>query len=371
MKKIIYLDQKRLFQSPIIKSLLPNGFDWNLLETRAKFDYGMSSWVSRFGKEFMPFCTLAREYFDPDPCQYDQKFKSSFTQVTDQRCHDLLLAKSDRPWAVSWSGGIDSTVIVASLLKNLSKEDRSNVIIYCSPSSIAEYPLFYHKHIYPNFKVLDSSYIAPIVDSDCYYIDGEPGDQLFSHRYSRYLHSMDLGNKNWRTHSKELIGFVSQYSTKEFAEWLYDGMKFNIDSTVAPIADIKDWFWWLSFNFCWIPVRLRHLILYDSSCPVDIYLERMIHWFNSKEYQLWSFNNNHTGSKEGTTLAESKIAARRYIYDWTRDEYYYKYKTKTDSGSRVNPGNRHFLCILDDYSKLYVDTDLEEISELLPGYLKI
>lgn len=312
----------------------------------------------------MPFQSIDQTSLKIESPYYNSRYKPTFEQVTDARCQSLLSTKQDRHWDVMWSGGIDSTVLMVSLLKNLSPADRQNVTVYCNLASIYEYPLFYHRHIAPNFRVVESSYMDSLEKTDHYRIDGELGDQLFSHRYSKYLIRSDLGNKSWKTHKDDLIDFLTQHSDPTFAEWVYDGMKYNIESVATPIVNVTDWFWWLGFNCCWASVKLRNLLKFDSDCPADLYMERMISWFEDKDYQSWAFCN----SKSGT----NKSAARQYIYNWTRDPYYYKYKSKVDSGSRnKDKESRRFFCLLDDYSKLYVDTDLEEISELLPGYLKI
>jgi PP-loop superfamily ATP-utilizing enzyme len=46
-----------------------------------------------------------------------------------------------------YSGGIDSTLVIISLLKNASEEERNNITILLSENSIGENPNFYKDHI--------------------------------------------------------------------------------------------------------------------------------------------------------------------------------------------------------------------------------
>jgi len=45
--------------------------------------------------------------------------------------------------------------------------------------------------------------------------------------------------------------------------------------------------------------------------------------------------NNNNGEKIKNTLATYKYAQRRYIYDFDKNEWYFKYKTKLESLSNL------------------------------------
>jgi hypothetical protein len=62
----------------------------------------------------------------------------------------------------------------------------------------------------------------------------------------------------------------------------------------------------------------------------------LIQWFNTKEYQLWSMNNNNNGQKlSGPTQGLGKIAAKKYIYEFDKNEWYFKHKMKVVSSPNI------------------------------------
>jgi hypothetical protein len=141
---------------------------------------------SRIGTNFLPFQTPYHIQSISAP-KFNPNFSLTFDQVTDQRFYDLKQKQENKPWIVMWSGGIDSTVILTSILKNSSKADRQNVIVACNRISIYENPLFYYQHIKPNFSVIDSTNFNLNQDrlSRYYVINGDPADALYAGAFSQ------------------------------------------------------------------------------------------------------------------------------------------------------------------------------------------
>lgn len=367
--RILYLNQKTI-KDPCIRHMLPDSFDWTLLDIRNRFEYGINAWYVRSGLNFMPFHTEIVDWEHFRMPNFDHGFDLDFGQVTDKICQDLKYSHFDRPWIIQWSGGIDSTVIVAAVLKNLSKSDRNNVTISCNHASVLEYPKFYVDCIQPHFRVIDSAMICSADPTDQYYlINGEPGDQIFGHRYSRFLR--DLGAMNWRQQPDALIKFLTEFSTPEFARWLYEGMRHNLESVDLPVTTYRDWAWWLSFNMTWVGVILRQHIYYENPMSMAQYLDSVIHWYKYPAYQQWSMHNNHVRFKGGAVPGDDKIAAKQYINGIYTDSYYLNYKTKIDSAGRLQPRQKlDWVAMLDDKSVLKMPRDLAQLRELIPLHCK-
>lgn len=354
---LLFLNQ-RCLQNPVVRALLPDTFDWRLLECRNEFDMGMHAWTVRTGRNFMPFHNTISQHELFRLPEFDLRFDQTFAQVTDAVCQELYLTRADRPWLVLWSGGIDSTVIVCSLLRNLSVQDRQNITICCNHASILEYPRFFVDCIQPNFRVTDSAWVcSQDISSSHYVINGEPGDQLFGHRYSKFLG--DLGQLRWQTEADRLIEYLASFSDAEFARWVYEGMADNLSSVDIPVTTYRDWFWWLSFNLNWIPVLLRQHPNFVNPMPLTQWLHDSIHWFRTVSYQQWSLHNNHMDFKGGHRPGDDKIAAKQYINSVYPDHYYLKYKSKVDSTGRLSPPrfDLDWVGIMDDYSYLRLDRD--------------
>lgn len=328
---------------------------------------------SRIGTNFLPFQT-PYHIQDISAPKLDTAFSLTFAQTTDQRYHDLKRKQGNKSWIVMWSGGLDSTVILTSILKNSSPADRQNITVACNRISIYENPLFYYQHIKPNFSVIDSTHL--IIDQEklinyCL-INGDPADALYAGASSQgmLLDSPDDFNRNLRTDPDRLIKFISQKTNYNFADWFYQSVLTNINSVDVPVITYHDFFWWIQFNLTWVSDKFRciqqGLIDKDS---YGSYIDNFVNWFNSNEYQQWSMNNNHAGIKYGSHLRDYKLANKNYIYDFDKDLYYRTFKVKSVSLSlRQKNLKNAWNCILDDFSTLSIDEDLDQILELLPAH---
>ena len=92
---------------------------------------------------------------------YDPDFKMSFEEVTYLKALDIkkIINKTAARVAVYYSGGIDSTVCLAALIKYLSSEEIKYVDVCLSSESIIENPYFFKKYIFNKFAIYDSAKI--------------------------------------------------------------------------------------------------------------------------------------------------------------------------------------------------------------------
>ena len=131
-----------------------------------------------------------------------------------------------------------------------------------------------------------------------------------------------------------------------------------------------DFYWWYMFNVTWAGIKIRNLEFQTNNTPesLQVYLDNFVHWFDTNNYQQWSMNNNKISIKYGTNIAEYKLVAKQYIYEFDQNEWYYKFKTKKNSVSRV-AAPQNWDCILNDFTRLSVKDHRQEILNLLPGHV--
>ncbi len=178
-QKIIFIDQTKLADSRIADiSSDCLGQDLDKWLDRPQFDPGTHSLYVRSGHNNLPFDNSIVDIMGWQVPTFDRHFSASFSEITDRRCRSLKNNKFDRPWILYYSGGIDSTVMVCALLRNLDRADLDNVIIACNPSSVYENPGFFFEHIEPNFRLMSSTEIIDReISQNYYYLNGEPADQ--------------------------------------------------------------------------------------------------------------------------------------------------------------------------------------------------
>jgi asparagine synthetase B (glutamine-hydrolysing) len=368
---IIYLNKAQLLDTRISSVLTRYPYDWASLDSMNKLN-DVPSYNIRSGKNILPFNNSVVSYVNTEMPLFDKNFNLSLGEIMDQRCQQLSYTRRDKPWLVFWSGGIDSTSVLSSILKNIPKADREQIYVACNKISVYENPRFYYDHVIPNFKTIDSTTLQINIKllSDYHIITGELSDQLFSGRVALGLSNGDLERDLYRD-PELLIDYINlKIKNRTASELFYQLLITNNQSTDITLSTYHDFFWWFYFNLVWTSVKLRAALATIEYSPeyMKLFLKNDVCWFETDEFQHWAMHNNRVGIKYGTNAAESKLELKRYIHDYNRDDYYFKFKTKGSSVSR-----QFFLpnwfCLLDDFTMLNLDDDLEQILELLPGFI--
>ena len=375
---ILYFNHQYLKHPTIQQIIIDNrGSDTlsNLLGVN-KLNIAHSATYSRKGTNLLPFKYELTNVPGFDMPDYDPDYNRSWTEVTDQRCLDLRASHWHRPWVLFWSGGIDSTVIVAAIIKNLPRADFDNITIACNAVSIWENPQFYFDHIKPNFKIVNSKGIFLGDNSqNAYLINSDPADQLFGclggyldtlHQNPELLHTNIINNKDCA------IDFFTNIVDKKFAEWYYHVLVTNANSAGVPATTLYDLMWWSGFNNAWASVKLGFLTQGKRAQLKNAkhYIDEFINWFDSKDYQLWSMNRNNVAEQLGANPSEVKLAAKKYIYSVDNNRYYFKFKTKMPSIDMINRvWVDHWCCIDDQWNLLNLTDHRDQIISMLPDHL--
>jgi hypothetical protein len=383
-QKILYLDQECMYDPELFECVTQNSkFNQSEIEnflSLLKFNGGITASYARTGLNVLPVKTDLIDAMGWQVPEYDPTFATNFADITDQQCEKFKTKFDSKPWLVLWSGGIDSTLIVASILKNFSKAELSRVKIACNKISVYENPRFFFDHIKPNFELVNSTDIR--FDRDLFnthvVFDGEPADQLFASRLQKHAFLYpDSITKNIRTDPDQLLNFLSEgtFDTvkplgSKWAQWFYEIMIDNIDSQSCPITTYHDFYWWYMFNLTWTGIKIRPLRFQNEQDPTSLklYFDNFISWFDSVEYQQWAMNNNQFGIKYGNNIAEYKLVAKQYIYEYDHNEWYFKFKTKKNSLGQTYR-KKSWNCLLDDSTRLNLQDHRRQILELLPDHI--
>jgi len=333
-----------------------------------------SRFVGRNGEWSLPWEQKLIPGFEMLP--YDPTFNLSFEQVTDNRALEIKARiQAGEKFAVMYSGGIDSTVILASLLKNLTQEELTKVAVCTSIHAVYEFPSFWMKYIVDKIKVIDSAsnWYDDVISLGYVPITGDEGDAILGtqiglnlyHNYDYYVslipnydqrailsklkYSISDPTVHFTNYKDIIIKHLALDQSPEgleFGRLLYLKYKKSVDTAVnaPPIQSLHDFFWWLIFDPKYLNCSVRASIYYNVTLPIRDVIDVQVNWFNGREYQLWSMNNNNNGQKIRKTVSSYKYAARKYIYDFDGDEWYFYFKTKLESLNNlaVKPKQRNF-----------------------------
>lgn len=292
-------------------------------------------------------------------------FTKPYEEICNERAKELLKKAEVQGvrLCVFYSGGIDSTLIVVSLLKNATERQKENITILLSEESITENPNFYKNHIEGKLKVGSSINFPYILGTNVLLVTGEHNDQIFG---------SDMIGKLMRTFGEDVIHkpydrdlFIQFFNTIE-NDLETNTFYVNLFERLCANAPIKietnfHFLWWINFSLKWQSVFIRVLsftaernISHVTSDYID---SNYLTFYNTEEFQLWSLNNLDKRIKD--TWSTYKWVCKDIIYNYTKDQDYRDNKTKIGSLSKIMIGSGSFNFI-DESFNFYKDLSMED-----------
>lgn len=266
-----------------------------------------------------------------------------FASIVDDRAQEII--ERNIPIILYWSGGIDSSVVLASLLRN--GVDPKTMTIRLNQSSIVEDTEIYENIILDKIPV---EFISPNVKTSLsnedlennIVITGESGDQLMG-CFAVRLYAMPGRFNPCRSDSKYYIdrvnvpyglhlvfdypwypvvkaffyGFTEEnYKDKESeANEIMEYISPLVDTCPFPVKNAFDAWWWLSFSCKWQGSYMKFVNHLELSKHQE---DNFISFFITDEFQQWAMTeNNHRNLKivPGDDITTYKWTMKKYIED--------------------------------------------------------
>jgi hypothetical protein len=256
-----------------------------------------------------------------------------------------------------WSGGIDSTAVAVSVLKYITPVQYPNFHLVLSDFSRHENPIFYHKFL-KQFDQIDISIFDPanIDMKNSIILDGEGGDQIFGSSaanriFGQYPEKIMLP---WRKNLDFLRNCWHNPEVPIFWDHVLDLMQQTIDHGPVPIETCFDFFWWLNFNFKLDSAPFRHTLRLSSNVGdsdfkyfAQTVMRRL---YTSEKIQQWSMSAG-ASNKINTAKKTVKWAGREYIYEFDKNEYYFREKRKEFSKEAASTTGTRYFAIDKNYQR--------------------
>ncbi len=297
-----------------------------------------------------------------------EPFAKTFEQICDERAAEILArarALNVRIY-VLWSGGIDSTLLLISLFKQASKEDRERIIVLMSNDSIQENPRFFREHVSGAVELGISADVPKVLGGEDIIVTGEHNDQLFGADLMGPI-TVALGPAIMHQ-PLDLEMFAGQFArgagSIEMARWYMALMDRVRAAAPIPLTTNYDFAWWINFTLKWQTVYSRLLMFVEPSrahlITKDWLESRYVPFYNTDDFQRWSLHNNDKKVKD--TWASYKWPCKDIIYDYTHDAEYRDTKTKVGSLGSLMLGYDSLLFIDEDFG-MHNDLTLRDIYE--------
>lgn len=235
--------------------------------------------------------------------------------------------KENKKIQVLWSGGIDSTLALVSLYRELEKrEELRRLEILLSQESIEEFTSFFYEIIEPKLKfVLFNPPIYKYLDVDKIIVTGEHGDQIFGSDKAQHF---VITKQAFRPFEEVLpYAMARKLGSTKSVDAVIKFLAPQIKKSPVEIKTLFDYFWWMNFSLKWQHVSLR--MIYSTENIQLALNENIIHFFSAKNFQNWSISNHKYKIK--SSWKSYKYIAKECIFDFHRDENYLINKEKEQS----------------------------------------
>lgn len=321
---------KLLFSNLILNSNIIDNHSYKLWTSIYKTTNPAVSIIDR--SEYSD-CPINYKILETSKIPTHQYVNQTYEEIINARCQEIL--NLDRPITVLWSGGIDSTLVIASLLKNFDKTLlNTKVNIALTLGSIIENPYFYRNFILPNFDLVSSELLPHhLYNNSRYIITGELNDQLLGKALMT-----DWNIKYGENSINNLIipgqiaeFYVSKGLTDDEAEFWVNNICQSATSSNVILKSFADYFWWFNFCFFWQDTSMRIYCLTPPHYANDFATgtNNCIHFYNAPDLQLWSINNPDL--RKFVKWADYKKISKTLIYELDKNEDYLNNKLKKPS----------------------------------------
>lgn len=264
-------------------------------------------------------------------------FTENYEQVCNARARELIAQaeKLDLQLYAFWSGGVDSTCLLVSLLKQASPAQRQRILVLLTEESIREYPLFYEKFIRGKLRRNSAMMLPYILGSRALLVNGEHNDQLFGSDIVPAMSQLFGLHVLHEPYNRALfVAFLTKLMKDANLALFYVRLFEQLAGRAPiPLKTNFERFWWINFTLKWQTVYMR-VLSFVAERNVKLLSKEYIEncyasFYNTENFQLWSLNNRDKRIANG--WRSYKWPAKQVIYEFTKDADYRDNKMKRGS----------------------------------------
>lgn len=285
--------------------------------------------------------------------KYNSNFNLGYEDCCQIKVRELVKSQDnlDVPIRLLYSGGIDSSTILVSFIKELGlAEAEKRVQLVMSVEGIEENPWMWERVLRrSNFQIINSEIHDSDWGKDRILVGGEFNDQLMGSDIYKDVVNWG-GDKILDTPWTQqlIISYLLPKVGPYHAEMWFYLMERIIKKSPRPVVTIAEWWQWINFTCKWSSVYFRLIACSrDNKNIDDEYLDRYYcQFFGDNNFQQWSMNNN-TDKIKGTWHSYKWIC-KKLVADFCGQEY--MYKVKRGSLWRLLSNKRHAEIIDNNYN---------------------
>lgn len=363
MSRIIWLSNTGFSLQSVLSETLP-GFK-NYKNISALVGSG-NSIIDRTGTVQDPFKTK-------NVCpmsEFDPNFKLNYHDCCMHRMldFDAQYNRTGRKFRIMYSGGIDSSAIVAAFINFYGLDKASQIVeICCSPESINENPWLWDRYIRRGkFTLVPSVKHTSMWNDDVVVVSGEINDQLFGgDGLARYKRNRDI----YSTKNPDDYVYASFSKKNEITDYYLNVLSPQLSKAPFPLLNFYMYIWWRNFSSYYGTNQLKQF----SQIRLDKIPDHLIEnsygqFFSSDEFQKWSMKWHQDYPESFCDFDNQKKPCKDFIINVLNIPEYSD-KIKHPSYPRLHT-KRPLIAFIDEDHNVYRDwTQLTKFLEPNNSYL--
>ena len=251
-------------------------------------------------------------------------------KTIEELCYDsanrIISSAGNKKIYVTWSGGIDSTLVLAELLKYAPLDQ---LVIMMDEHSTIEYPDFYVKYIENKLETTKMDFYSDdplkVAVTDGVVVTGHLLDPVF-------------GSNNYSAMPQEKLEESIDRFLKPLNLYSQDMYMRSVKACPRPLENVKDLFWWLDYTLnyqseelMWL-LEVHHMILGRN----------LFHFGMGADWNNYAVSTPAEYKWEGYDFRKFKQPLKDQLYKFTKDEYYTKEKIKMPSWRHYRTDEQRF-----------------------------
>ena len=237
----------------------------------------------------------------------------------DELCYNSatnIIAKAgSRKIYVTWSGGIDSTLVLSEMLKYAPADQ---LVVMMDNHSKQEYPDFYKKYIEDKLATTEMNFYNddPLRKAilDGIVVTGHLLDPVF-------------GSNNYSAMPREKLEESIDRFLKPLNAYSKDMYMKSVNACPRKLENVKDLFWWLDYTLNYQSEELMWLLEVK-----DMVLGRnLFHFGMGPDWNNYAVSTPAEIKWEGYDFRKFKQPLKDQLYTFTKDDFYTKEKIKMPS----------------------------------------
>jgi hypothetical protein len=243
-------------------------------------------------------------------------------KTIEELCHNsaqnIVNQAGSKKIYVTWSGGIDSTLVLSELLKIAPK---SQLVVFMDNNSIKEYPDFYKKYIEGQLETREMSFYT----DDPLRIALQDGVVVFGANIYQALPEEKL-----KQSIPEFLKGLNKFSQDNYTR--------SINACPRKLVDVKDLFWWLDYTLNYQSEQLMWLLEIEEM----ILDKNLFHFGAGTDWNNYAVSTPAEVKWQGYDFNYYKMEIKKHIQKFTGDENYTKNKLKMPSWRHYRTDEQRF-----------------------------